>query len=423
MAQPNIIQLDTNKAREHQEALRFLKSPDLIEDIIFDLTTLGYVGERNNKLLAYLIATSRLMDTPLAAVIQSRSSAGKSKLMDTIVKLLPDQDVVNITSATNQAFFYMDNLDHKLVCIGESHGLNKETDYHVRELLSAREISKLVPETDDNGVRRTVRKRVGGKIAFIMTTTNPKLNPENLSRCIMLSVDETKEQTEHILKFQRQSRTLEGIKQKLQVESIIRKHKAAQSLLEPVNVVIPYAEHLDFPAHRINSRRDQDKLLNLIQVIVFLHQHQRQKHTISIDDQDFTYIEATLQDYQIAYDLFMGGVIQNTLSDVPKMSRDLHKHIKRYVTSMAKQRQVGTTDILFTRKLAAKISDYSFAQVRNYMKVLEQYEIVEVVNADTKQKRKVYRLVEENLEELKLNMIPTPKQLQTTLEKEEKNNG
>jgi hypothetical protein len=56
--------------------LRFLANPKLIEEIDQDYTRLGYVRELKNKILLYLIMTSRLMDTPLHGILISRSGAG-----------------------------------------------------------------------------------------------------------------------------------------------------------------------------------------------------------------------------------------------------------------------------------------------------------------------------------------------------------
>jgi len=56
---------------EREEALRFLRSKDLADRIAADMETVGFVGEKCNKLLAYLIATSRKLGKPLSAIIRS----------------------------------------------------------------------------------------------------------------------------------------------------------------------------------------------------------------------------------------------------------------------------------------------------------------------------------------------------------------
>jgi DNA primase catalytic core len=94
--------------KERAEALRFLKNPDMFDEILTDIETLGYTGEEMNKLLCYVAAVSRKMDSPLSVMIQSRSAAGKSFLQDTILSLIPEEDKTKYTRLTDQALFYTD---------------------------------------------------------------------------------------------------------------------------------------------------------------------------------------------------------------------------------------------------------------------------------------------------------------------------
>ena len=71
-----------------------LTAPDLVDRILLDFAAMGVVGEESNKLTGYLAAVSRLLDRPLALLIQSASAAGKSSLMDAVLDLVPEEDLV-----------------------------------------------------------------------------------------------------------------------------------------------------------------------------------------------------------------------------------------------------------------------------------------------------------------------------------------
>ena len=58
--------------------MKLLTNPSMLEEIERDYAELGYVQERKNKLLLYLVMTSRLTSSPLHAIAISRSGAGKS---------------------------------------------------------------------------------------------------------------------------------------------------------------------------------------------------------------------------------------------------------------------------------------------------------------------------------------------------------
>ncbi|MHB8744732.1 MAG: CHC2 zinc finger domain-containing protein, partial [Sulfuricaulis sp.] len=65
---------------ERSDALALLKEPKLLERILADFARCGVVGEESNKLIGYLAATSRKLESPLAIMVQSSSAAGKSSL-------------------------------------------------------------------------------------------------------------------------------------------------------------------------------------------------------------------------------------------------------------------------------------------------------------------------------------------------------
>ena len=401
---------------EKKLGLKLLKSRNLFREIVRDMTTMGYIGEDRNKLLAYLVGTSRKMEDPLAAIIVSRSSAGKSRLVDTVQTLMPTEDVISITTASDQSFFYFKEgrLSHKLICMGEHHGM-ENIEYHIRELLSAKEISKVVSMKNDEGQIETITLTAKGPIAYFMTSTNPDLNEENLSRCLILYIDESEEQTRKILEYQRLARTKRGYRSPRLLGGIRKKHRIAQRMLKNVVVRIPFARHLDFPVRKLDARRDQMKFLNLIDIIAFMHQFQREERVMQEDGREVAYIEATVQDYKLAYELFMHGILQNTLSDLPKMARDLHKGILSLRKKVAKEEGRKEKDVLFTRKMLVDHTGFSFVQVRNYIRALEEYEIIEVAGGYQNGQKKVYRVVAESLEEINLSMIPTPEELEKKL--------
>ena len=113
---------------------------------------------------------------------------------------------------------------------------------------------------------------MNGPIALVETTTSGDLHPENLSRCFVVGIDESEEQTRRILEEQRRAHTVDGYLQKRSRRPIAEKHHYLQRLLEPVLVFNPFAELLTFPATTLKARRDNEKFLRLINVISFLHQ-------------------------------------------------------------------------------------------------------------------------------------------------------
>jgi len=72
----------------------------------------------------YLVALSRKLDRPLAALIQSTSAAGKSALMDAVLELIPPEERVAYSAMTGQSLFYLGEADlkHKVLAIAKEEG-------------------------------------------------------------------------------------------------------------------------------------------------------------------------------------------------------------------------------------------------------------------------------------------------------------
>ena len=311
---------------ERREALTFLKRPDLLDEISRDIDALGYVGEDTNKRLVYLVAVSRKLDDPLSAIVMSQSGAGKSGLTEVIEKLTPVEDMVLLTRLTPQSLYYVEPgfLDRKLIVVEERSG-SVEADYSIRVLQSRKKLIAAAPIKDPTtGNMRTKIFTVEARAAFIEATTAGSVNHENATRCFELSMDESPAQTQRIHERQRVMRMEEGLALRKQAESIARKHWNAQRLLEPLPVVIPFADRLTFPSSWMRTRRDHARFLNLIEVSAFLHQHQRERRVGAI--------VASVADYATAYAL-AGEVLTETLGDLRKPLREALSRIQAMATA------------------------------------------------------------------------------------------
>jgi len=314
---------------EEQEALQSLKSPSLLQDILKDIEILGYVGESANKAIGYLVSVSRKLSEPLSCVIISQSSAGKSALAEFLEKLCPPEECLLYSRLTPQALYYMDKeaLKRKLLIIEERAGA-EAADYSIRTLQSRKKLTQAVPLKDPNtGKIRTMNFEVEGPIAYIETTTRPRINEENATRCFELYLDESKEQTKRIQQAQKEAKTLSGLNKKEARDQLILKQQNMQRLLKEVRVVNPYACLLEFPADWLRTRRDHLRFLNLIEAITFLYQYQRQ---IKKTETDQEYIESTLEDYRTAYDLAK-EVLGESFTELKKPQRELLEKIETLI--------------------------------------------------------------------------------------------
>jgi hypothetical protein len=290
-------------------ALALLTDPELIGRIEADFAKVGMVGEGTNCLVGYLATISRKLPAPLAVIVQSTSAAGKSAVMEAVLGFVPPEDRVSFSAMTGQSLFYLGESDlaHKVLSIAEEEGASRAS-YALKLLQSEGELSIASTGKDTaSGRLVTHTYQVTGPTAIVLTTTAIDVDEELLNRCLVLTVDEDRDQTRAIHAAQRHAQTLAGLTAKVERERVVAVHRDAQRLLEPLAVVNPFADALTFADTRTRTRRDHGKYLGLIAAVTLLHQHQRERKTTVLGGRSVTYVEATLADITVANRLAHAG--------------------------------------------------------------------------------------------------------------------
>jgi DNA primase len=367
-------------AAQTQEALEFLRDENLIERIMADVERVGLVGEPHNALVAYLACVSRKLGSPLAVLIQSTSAAGKSLLMDTVLALTPPEDRVHYSAMTGQSLFYLGETDlkHRILAIAEEEGV-RQAAYALKVLQSQGELTIASTGKDPaTGMLVTQQYRVEGPVMLFLTTTAIDVDEELVNRCLVLTINESREQTRRILARQRSGRTLAGLVATSEAESIRQRHQNAQRLLRPLAVVNPYAEDLTFLDDRTRMRRDHAKYLTLIEAITLLRQHQREIRTLRQAGTVIEYIEVTLADIALANRL-AHEVLGRSLDELPPQTRRVLGLIEVLVTECVQQHSVLRSDVRFTRRELRNRCGMSDAAIRVHLERLVAMEYVRLV--------------------------------------------
>ena len=362
-------------AEEQAAALELLRDPRLLDRVLEDFEKCGAVGEEANKKVSYLAAVSRMLSKPLAIVVQSSSSAGKSALMEAVLDFMPEEHRESYTAMTGQALFYMGqkNLKHKILAIAEQQGA-EAASYPLKLLQSEGKLNIASTGKDPvSGKHVTHEYTVEGPVMLFLTTTAHDVDEELMNRCLVLTVNEDREQTRAIHQKQREAQTLEGLKARMRQNKIVRLHRNAQRLLRPVQVVIEHLKERGFPDAMTRTRRDHMKFLTLIQAITLLYQHQREIKTSTEDGETLEYIEATEADVKLAWEL-ASHVLMRSLDDVPPQTRRLLLLIDKMVTEECERLQIERLDYRFTRATVRQRTGWSDSQLKTHLHRLEELE-------------------------------------------------
>lgn len=393
--------------------MSLLTDPLIFDRIVEDLSALGYVGEDLNKILVYLCASSRKLDDPISVLILSQSASGKSFLVDTVKSLMPPEEVVAVTSLSDQALNYIDDLTHKFLVLGEAvHG--EVVEHQIREMLSGKELSRLVTVKDpETGKMQSRVVRTPVVVSSVMSGTKASMNPENASRFFVVNTDESREQTERIHESQRRKYSLERLKAGAsERERIEKTHRAAQRLLTKRNIVNEFAPLLSFPSALMRSRRDHDRFLDLIACVCHLRQFQKhEEHSEGIP-----FLRCDLADYRVAYRVMVEGVLGSTMRELPKGAVGLYEEVRAWARKEAGRQRIGASELSFTQRQVREITGLSHTWVKYAMRQLVEYEYLSLARGGSERSRAFYRLREDaRIPGADLSMIPTPEEMEEKL--------
>lgn len=366
-------------AEEQDAALALLRDPKLLGRILADFEQCGVVGEEINKKVAYLAAVSRLLDKPLAIVVQSSSSAGKSSLMEAVLGFMPEDQQEQYSAMTGQALFYMGqkNLKHKILAVSEEEGASRAA--YALKLLQSEGVLKIASTGKDpvSGKHVTHEYTVEGPVMIILTTTAYEVDEELLNRSIVLTVNEDRAQTRAIHQKQRDAQTIEGMWVAEERAAIVKLHRNAQRLLRPIRVVNEHMQDRSFPDYMIRTRRDHMKFLALVQAVALLHQYQREIKTSTRNGRTLEYIEATAEDVQLAAQL-VNEVLAPSLEELQAQTRRLLSLIDEMVKQDCERLQMERADYRFTRATVRQYTRWSDSQLKRHLHRMEELEYLTV---------------------------------------------
>jgi len=298
---------EAEAAQAREAAGGLVLEPDLLTRFAAELAPAGLVGEDNNAKVLFLALTTRLFLRPVSVAVKGPSSGGKSYIVEVVLRFFPATAYWSRTGMSERALAYSDeDFRHRHLVIFEAAGLTSDFgSYLIRSLLSEGRIEYEFPEKTKDGIKpRVIRKE--GPTGLVVTTTAPRLHPENETRLLSLTVKDTAQQTKIILRSLARGPETAGAVNYTQWQAL-------QTWLETGQrrVVVPFAPTLAdmMPPVAVRLRRDFRLLLALIEAHALLHREQRER-----DDQGriSRILATTLGDYaavrDLIADLFAEGV-------------------------------------------------------------------------------------------------------------------
>lgn len=334
---------------ERKQAEDFLKSADLIQVTNELIGQSGMIGEESNRLLMYLIFTSRKREQPLHIVSLGASGTGKTHLQEKVGELIPEEDKIEITVLSENAFYYFGQreLKNKLILIEDLDGAESSL-YPLRELQSKKRISKTLAHKNTKGETRTIHLVVEGPVSVSGCTTQEQIYEDNANRSFLIYLDESKEQDQKIMEYQR--RASSGKINETEEKQAAELLRNTQRILQPIKVINPYAEYLQIPEEVLKPRRTNNHYLQFIEVVTYYHQFQREQKVDAATGEIF--IETTLEDVKEANKLLKEILLRKS-DELTGACRNYFEKLKLYLLG---EEQKTFTNREMSRKLRIPIT-------------------------------------------------------------------
>jgi DNA-binding MarR family transcriptional regulator len=262
-----------------RSAKRIIACDDVLT-LFADAISQFIAGEEKIVKLLYLAATSRLFPKTMHTAIKGTSSGGKTEIRTQVLKFFPPEEVISFTAMSERALLYMSSpFEHKILSMGEAvNGQEVEfQDYLLRELMSAGKLKYPVVQKVEGELVTTVIEK-DGPVAFMVTTTRNKLNPENETRMLSLEVDDSEEQTEAVLQ---KVASIEGHGRRDQSFDFTAWHDYQRWLAAgDCEVEVPFADELAelIPPKAVRLRRDFGQVLCAIKAHALMHREYRERN-------------------------------------------------------------------------------------------------------------------------------------------------
>lgn len=376
---------------EKTKALSFLKNPGLLQNISDSLKSIGIVGEEQNSLLLYLVATSRLLPVPVGAVISAPSAAGKSHLLNSLFSVFPSDAVYSYSCLSPKALLHHSgNLDRKILSV-DSDSLSSCLSL-LSGIINDQRVSSLLAQTDEK-LNRKIAEELHSqcRTSVILSSKNPNSIPAAIRQSLLnISLDESVEQTTAIIKARLARLSVSAMKSSCEIERISRILQNAQRLLKPVDVFLPDELLLDTSIKLLMHRRSITAILSIAQSIALLHQYQRDV------SKGFLLIER--DDLQKAIAL-TNGTVQALPSEISAPAQKLLHVIENLVREKQKKNEEPEKAVPsweFTRKELRPMLGWSESYLRLVIKELQKAEYIARVTGSQGAQYRYVLLVDES---------------------------
>ncbi len=261
---------------QRKKATAFLKSKNLLTDLIKNLNTTGILGEDENAVILFLALASYKFSNPFSVLCLAKSGIGKSYILQKLSDCMPPNTYSFHTKISANALYYFDSsmIQDKALLIEDL----EWTTQMLQPLATLQSQGRLVntrATKDKDGMLHSTTFEVIANLCLLACAYSDK-NFEEISLpflCLHLNHSHTQD----ILIMEYQKKCKAGLIENEAVKEIQNNLKNVIATLQNVSIINPFATLINLPNEVAYPRKSLLLLLNFIEIITYFFQYQREQ--------------------------------------------------------------------------------------------------------------------------------------------------
>lgn len=401
---------------DEKQALKILKSKNLLTQVIKNLNNTGIIGENENAQILFMAMASHKFNNPFSVICLAKSGIGKSYILQKLSECSPSENYTFHTQISENAIYYFNSYDiNDKILFVEDLEWTTQMLTPLATLQTQGRLIKTRATKDKDGMLHSTTFEVLGKLCLLACAYSDR-NYESLSLpFLMIHLNHTQQQDIAIMNYQKKCKA--GLIPETQIQNSQHLLKTLIASLHNYKIINPYAELINLPQDVAHPRKSLLLLLNFIETITFFYQHQREQ--IINEETGEIFIKTQIEDIELAFKLLKNSLFRKA-DELSTTTRGFYHWLVKFLEE-AGTKQFTALDIRKEKAIHPRT-------LNRYLQELKIYSYVQVVGGNKHREGFRYKLTEfgnqtDIQNRIENDLKNTLEKIQKQKEKEQKNKG
>jgi DNA-binding HxlR family transcriptional regulator len=367
---------------EKKKAVAFLKHKDLLSELVKTLNNTGILGEDENAVILFLALASYKFSNPFSVLCLAKSGIGKSYILQKLSECMPQGSYSFHTKISANALYYFDSnsINGKALMIEDL----EWTTQMLQPLATLQTQGRLVntrATKDKDGMLHSTTFEVVANLCLVACAYSDKNFEEISLPFLCLHLNHSHSQDVLVMEYQKQCKA--GQIKTDEVKAAQQLLKCVMATLQNVRIINPFATLINLPDDVTHPRKSLLLLLNLIEVITYFFQYQREQHIDKSTGEVF--IKTHPQDIELAFQFLRNNLFRRA-DELATSARGFYNWLAQFL-SEAKTNQFAALDIRKAKAINPRT-------LNRYLQELKLYSYIQVVGGNKNREGFIYKLTQ-----------------------------